>query len=112
VALIGALVLVLAARSLVLPHVPRSHDIDLRLESPGDVVGVDVRWSALGTTEDITTTSLRFRPGGAPRSIPLRVSLPDGAYDVTIAVERASGVDSTRRRVDLADANRVTIPLR
>lgn len=112
VALVGALVFVLAGRSLVLPHIPQQHDVELRLEGAADVLGVDVRWSAAGTSEDIATTSLRFPTGGAPSSIRSQVRLPDGDYDVAIAVERATGVDSTRRRITLDDTDRVTIPLR
>lgn len=112
VALGGVLVAVLAARSFVVPHVPVDHDVELQLESPKDVLRLDVRWSAPGSDDDITTSSLRFSPGRAPSAIRANVRLPEGTYDVAIAVERASGVDSTRRRIELRDASRVTIPLR
>jgi hypothetical protein len=112
VAFAGVLAVVLAARSLVIPLVPVDHDVEMRLESPQDVVGLDIRWSAPGSGEDLTTTSLRFPPQQAPSSVQASVHLPEGAYDVTITVERVSRVDSTRRHVTLGDASRVTIPLR
>jgi hypothetical protein len=114
VALAGVLAIVLIARSLVMPHLPTDHDVELQLGSPRDVVRLDVRWSAPGSDDDITTTSLRFSPGQAPSSIRTNVRLPDGAYDVSITVERVSGVDAPRppRRIALEDASRVTIPLR
>jgi hypothetical protein len=111
VALAGVLAVVLATKSFVLPQIPEDHDVELRLGSPGDVIGLDMRWSASGG-DDIATTSLHFPPGAAPSSLVTKVHLPDGAYDVAIAVERPSGVDSTRRRVTLDSSARVTIPLR
>jgi hypothetical protein len=112
VALVGVLVVVLAAKSLVFPHIPATREIDLHIESPHDVIGLDMRWAPAGTTEDIATTSLHFLPGAAPTSVITTVHLPDGEYDVSIAVVRAAGVDSTRRRITLDGASRVTIPLR
>lgn len=111
-AILGVFAFVLSARWLVFPHVPQEHDIEVRLGSSGDVVAVDVRWSAAGSSDDIVTTSLRFPPGTAPSAVLTKVSLPDGAYDVAIHVERVSSVDSTRRRITLDDTRRVTIPLR
>jgi hypothetical protein len=112
VALAGVLAVVLASRELVLPLVPADHAVDLRLDSPQEVVGLDIRWSAPGSDEDIATTSLRFSPGQAPASAQVGVRLPDGEYDVAITIERVARVDSTRRRIALRDAARVTIPLR
>ena len=112
VALGGVLAVALVGKSLVLPHVPAAHDVELQLGAPEEVVGLDVRWSAPGSDEDITTTSLRFSPGRAPEMVRADVHLPEGAYDVAITVERVSRVDSTRRRVSFSDASRVTIPLR
>jgi len=112
VALAGVLAVVLTGKSLVLPNLPSEQAVEMRLESPQDVIGLDIRWSAPGSDEDITTTSLRFSPGQAPSLVPAAVRLPDGAYDVAITVERVSRVDSTRRRITLGDASRVTIPLR
>lgn len=112
VALAGVLAVVLTGKSLVLPNLPSEQAVEMRLESPQDVIGLDIRWSAPGSDEDITTTSLHFSPGQAPSLVPAAVRLPDGAYDVAITVERVSRVDSTRRRITLGDASRVTIPLR
>lgn len=112
VALAGVLAVALVGKSLVMPHIPVDRDVELRIESPEDVVGLDIRWSALASDEDITATSLRFPPRQAPSAVPADVRLPDGTYDVTITVERVSGVESTRRRITLDAAGRITIPLR
>lgn len=112
VALAGILAVVLVGRSLVLPHLPVRHDVQLRLESPADVTALDIRWSPPGSDEDIVTTSLHFSPGHAPSTVPADVRLPAGTYDVTITVERTSRTDVTRRRITLEDDAHVTIPLR
>lgn len=110
VALAGLLGIVIATKTFVLPAIPEDHDVELTL--PPDVVGVDLTWSAPGGGEDILTTSLRFANGQAPRSLQTTVHLPNGLYEVAIAVERTSGVDSTRRRITLDSSARVTVPLR
>ena len=112
VALAGVVAMVIATKSLVLPHVVEEHEVEVQLDSPGDVLGLDMRWSAPGTTDDIVTTMLHFPAGTAPPSVRTTVRLPDGAYDVAIAVERVGGVDSSRRRITLDNTGRVTIPLR
>lgn len=112
VALAGALAVVLFGRSLILPHIPTDHAVDVELGVPSEVVRLDIRWSSTGSDEDITATSLHFSPGSAPSAVRTNVRLPNGEYDVAITVERASRVDSTRRRITLGDATRVTIPLR
>ncbi len=111
-ALAGVLGVVLATKTLVLPKIPEDHDVELKLPSPGEVVGVDVSWSTPESGDDILTTSLHFEPGTAPASVRTTVHLPDGPYDVAIAVARTAGVDSTRRRITLDSSARVTIPLR
>lgn len=112
VALAGLVGVVIATKTLVLPAVPEDHDVVLTLPSPANVVGVDLTWSAPGNGEDILTTSLHFPVGAAPSSLRTIVHLPNGPYEVAIAVERTSGVDSTRRRITLDSSARTTIPLR
>lgn len=112
VALAGLLGVVFATKVLVLPAIPEDHAVELTLPSPANVVGVDMTWSAPGGGEDILTTSLHFPAGAAPSSLHTNVHLPNGPYEVAIAIERTSGVDSTRRRITLDSAARVTIPLR
>lgn len=112
VAITGVIAVVLATRSMIVPRVPTEREVDVQLDSPADVLGVDVRWSAAGSNDDIVTTSRHFSAGTAPSSVRTVVHLPDGAYDVAIAVERVTGVDSTRRRITLADTDHLTIPLR
>ena len=112
VAVAGILGAIVAARFLVIPKIPEDHDVEVKLPTPADVVGLDLRWIAPETGDDVLTTSLRFAAGTAPASVRTNVHLPNGPYEVTIAVARVSGVDSSRRRITLDDSARVTIPLR
>ena len=111
IALAGVLGVVLVTKSLVLPKIPEDHEVELKVPSPAEVTGLDLTWIAPETGEDILTTSLHFASGTAPGSVRTTVHLPDGPYEVAIAVERTSGVDSTRRRITLDSSARVTIPL-
>lgn len=112
VAVAGVLGAIVLTRALVLPKIPEDHDVELRLPAPGDIVGLDLRWMAADGGDDILTTSLHFSPGTAPTSVRTTVHLPDGPYEVAIAVERVGGVDSSRRKITLDGSARVTIPLR
>lgn len=112
VALAGALVVVLAGKSLILPLVPESREIEVRVDSPSDLVALDMRWAPAEGGEDIATTSLHFSAGAAPSTVRATVHLPDGTYDVDIVAARSSRVDSTRRRIELSGSSHVTIPLR
>ncbi len=111
IALAGVLGVVLVTKSLVLPKIPEDHEVELKVPSHAEVTGLDLTWIAPETGEDILTTSLHFASGTAPGSVRTTVHLPDGPYEVAIAVERTSGVDSTRRRITLDSSARVTIPL-
>ncbi len=48
----------------------------------------------------------------APRSLASVVSLPDGDYRVEITVHRQGGSELVERRVELGDADRVTVSVR
>ncbi len=112
IALAGVLGVVLVTKTLVLPKIPEDHEVELKLPSPADVLALDVTWSAPENGDEILTTSLHFEPGTAPASVRTTVHLPDGPYEVAIAVARTAGVDSSRRRITLDSSARVTIPLR
>lgn len=112
VALAGLVGVVIATKTLVMPNVPEDHDVELTLSSPATIVAVDLTWSAPADGEDILTTSLHFQAGAAPSSLRTNVHLPNGPYEVAIAVTRVSGVDSTRRRITLDSSGRIIIPLR
>lgn len=119
VALAGVLALVLTGQSLVLPNLTTEHDVVLQLEAPRDVVGIDIRWSAPDSGDEVASTSLYFSPGATPADVPVPVHLPGGRYSVTITLQRVAstsegGADTTtiRRLITLGDASRVTIPLR
>jgi hypothetical protein len=102
---------VLVTKSLVVPKIPEDHDVELTLPAPAEVVGLDLTWTTPESGDDILTTSLHFAPGTAPPSLRTTVHLPDGPYEVAIAVARTSGVDAMHRRITLDSSARITIPL-
>ncbi len=105
-----------AAGALVFPHMPREREIDLRLEDAASVTGVDVAWSPVsgsaGKPDAIRGASWRFAPGQAPASLPTRVSLPDGRYDLDVLVERGDRREALHRVVAIGDSDHITVRLR
>jgi len=102
------------------PHVPREREVELRLQEPLTVTGVDVAWcrssgddrSSDPTDEPLGGASFRFAPGTAPQNIKHHVRLPDGSYQVDLVVQRGEHADSIRRTVVLDEADRIMLPLR
>lgn len=104
-----------------LPHLPREHQVELRLEDPSSIVAVNVDWSAApeqGATsseragEPLQGSSWRFAAGTAPRSLATMVRLPDGAYEMDIRIDRVDRVQSVHRSLTLGGADRITVPVR
>jgi hypothetical protein len=105
----------LAIAAVLLPRVPHEREVDLRLEDPASVVGVEVTWLAEGDAEGgraVQGGSWHFAPGTAPRSLSTTVRLPKGRYVVEITVERPEGRGSLRRVITLDDSDRLTLPIR
>ncbi|AUX22985.1 hypothetical protein SOCEGT47_035010 [Sorangium cellulosum] len=108
----------LLAGSTFLKSLPEEREIELRLEDAASVVHLDVTWtdpsSGDGATDatPIHGSSWNFAEGTAPRSVLTRVRLPDGLYNLEIAVDRTRGRDTTRRAVTLGDSTRITFPVR
>lgn len=103
----------LGVASLVLPHVPRDREIELRVVEPSTIVAIDLAWSRDDAAhEPIQGGSWRFAPGQAPRALTTSVHLPSGRYAVDITVERTEGRDELHRVIELADADHVTVQLR
>lgn len=102
----------------LLQRLPQEREIELRLEDAPTVVGVDLAWidedssGAQDEGDTLQTSSWRFAPGTAPRSLRTRVRLPSGAYSVEITVSRTAGSGTTRRSITLDEADRVTLPIR
>lgn len=118
---VAALVLLagaMLAASVFFGRVPKEREIELKLDDAAAVRGVAVTWtdarSARGGTEGtpLQGSSWHFAEGTAPRSLRTTVRLPDGAYAVEIAVDRAVGHETTRRMVTLGDADRIAVPVR
>src|SRR5262245_17369597 len=77
----------LSAAYILMPHVPRDRQIDLRIEEPNTVTGVEITWSRPASAghadeqaeEPLRGASFRFPPGTAPKKINYFVRLPDGS---------------------------------
>jgi hypothetical protein len=100
------------AAAILLPMVPREHAVELRLDDPATVTGVEVTWTKAGEGEALVGSEWHFAAGKAPRSIETSVKLPGGRYAVDAVVQRTEGSTEVHRSVDLADADQVTLPLR
>lgn len=97
----------------ILPHLPRERRLELRLEEPSTIIGVQLDWStATSGDEPLQGSTWRFAPGSAPRLLPATVRLPDGSYDVDIRVDRVDQTQTVRRSITLGDADRITVPVR
>jgi hypothetical protein len=96
-------------------HWPREHQIDFRFDGGGaDVTRFDVDWTRLDgdVAGDVVSGSSRsFERGHAPEIVNVTVHLPDGSYALDIRVEHADHTDAIAKRVTLADADRISIPL-
>jgi hypothetical protein len=84
-AVAGAAVLAL----VLLPHVPRTVDIELEL-GPSHQSIVEVRVAYVQSGEELQGVSLAF-PGGAPSRVHHSVRLPPGDFEVHTAVRPAQG---------------------
>jgi hypothetical protein len=108
----------LLAVSVLFGRMPKERDIELRLNDAATVRGLDVIWtdarSDRGEAEGtpLQSSSWHFAEGAAPRSVHTKVRLPDGSYNVEIAVDRTHGPDATRRVITLGDTDRIAVPVR
>lgn len=109
---------VLLAGSVLFKGLPEEREIELRLDDASTVVQLDVTWtdrSASDGAADVAPvhgSSWRFAEGTAPKALLTKVRLPDGLYDLEIAVARTRGRDVTSRAITLGDASRITFPVR
>ncbi|HVY49559.1 MAG TPA: hypothetical protein VHB21_26885, partial [Minicystis sp.] len=98
---------VVASGALVLPKLPKSRDVELRVADPETVTAVEVAWAEDGSP--IQGASWRFEPGHAPRTLSSTLKVPDGRYDVDISVRRSTEEQTSRRSVELRDTDHVTL---
>src|SRR5262249_3035022 len=102
------------------PRVPKDRHIDLAIEQPLTVTGVDVTWFRASDAdrdgeraeEPLRGASFRYSAGTAPRNINYIVRLPDGSYRVELVVRRGEQAESVWRSVTLGDADQITLRLR
>jgi hypothetical protein len=102
------LILVLGAAvvyfSFLQPHMPRDHEVTLRLE--GGEAGIQrlaIAWCrTAGCTDPVGGTTLHFA-SGAPRTVHTKVRAPHGEYWLELDLESDSGTRNVRRRVVLED---------
>jgi hypothetical protein len=102
---------VIAAVAFV-PHLPRERHVDLRLDEPASVTGVDLAWRSLNEPAPVQGTSWHFALGQAPLTLPTNVSLVDGRYDLDIMIHRGVEHQQLHRSITLGEADRITVPLR
>jgi hypothetical protein len=112
-----------ATAYVILPRVPREHQVDLRLDDAASVTAVEVAWAPLGagspaepagkpeTAEAVRGTAWHFQPGSAPGTVGATVSVPDGRYALDVVVERGVGVESFHRVLTLGDADHISVTL-
>lgn len=74
---------------LLLPHVPRTVEVELEL-GPRHRDIVEVRVAYVQSGEELQGVSLSF-PGGAPTRVRHSVRLPSGDFEVQAAVRSAQG---------------------
>ncbi len=105
-----------AAGLVVMPNVPHEHHVDLRLEDPASVTGVEVTWTAAGaagsTEAPARGGTWRFEAGSAPATVAEGVRLPDGRYALDVVVRRGADEESSHRVITLGDADHITVRLR
>jgi hypothetical protein len=100
--------------SQVLPLVPREQTLVLRVGAEPRVERVSLTYAREGEHEPLGGATLR-PPAASPGSVRHDVSLPNGSYLVTIAVERRAADGGTRetsteRRVTL-QGGEVVLPV-
>ncbi|WP_437641197.1 hypothetical protein [Sorangium sp. So ce854] len=109
---------VLLAGSVLFKGMPEEREIELRLDDASTVVQLDVTWTDRSPSEGaadvapVHGSSWRFAEGTAPKALLTKVRLPDGLYNLEIAVARTRGRDVTSRAITLGDASRITFPVR
>jgi hypothetical protein len=100
----------------ILPQLPRERHLDLRLDEPSSIVGVQLHWTAASapvpSDEPLRGSTWRFAPGSAPRLLPATVRLPDGSYSVEIRIDRVDQTETVQRSITLGEADRITVPVR
>jgi hypothetical protein len=84
----GVLLLgVLTLFALLAPNLPREQTLVLRVPKGAPVKSISVTLTPLGDAAPTAGFTLKY-PDGAPQRIEHRTSLPNGEYDVELALER------------------------
>lgn len=107
----------IAAAVLLIPHVPRERRVELRLDDPTTVTGVELSWSALDAAErnegePLEGVRFRFEVGQAPPLLKTPARLADGRYALELTLERGGERTQLRRLITVGDDASITVPLR
>lgn len=101
----------LVAATQILPKWPREHPVVVRLDDPATVVAVELAWTSALAGDPLAGSSWRFAAGRAPRRLESTVRLPNGDYDVEIAIARTESSQTTHRSVVLHGDDEVVLPV-
>lgn len=101
----------IVAASQILPKWPREHSVVVRLDDPATVVTVELAWTREVGADPLAGSSWRFAAGRAPRRLESTVRLPNGDYDVEIAIVRTESSQTTHRSVVLHGDDEVVLPV-
>jgi hypothetical protein len=107
----------IAAAVLFIPHVPRERRVELRLDDPATVLGVELSWSAVdgaerNVGEPLEGATFHFEVGQAPALLKAPAHLADGRYALELRVERVGDRSQVRRLITVGDQAAITVPLR
>ena len=101
----------LLVASLVGPRLPSERDVELTLIDRAEITSVEIAWSAR-QGEAHRGGRWEFQRGSAPATLPAKVSLPDGVYDVDISVARGDDRRADRREVVLDGSGKIVLSIR
>ena len=107
----------IAAAVVFIPHVPRERHVELRLDDPATVVGVELSWSALDATErnegdPLEGARFHFEAGQAPALVKAPAHLADGRYALDLSLERVGERTHIRRLITVGEEATITVPVR
>ena len=88
----------LGAYAMLDRELPHDRDVVIELGDAPDLTGLEVSWlrARKDSDEAYLTTRWHFARGAAPSRLNARVRLPDGSWNVEVAIERAGTSAETR----------------
>jgi hypothetical protein len=101
-----------AAAFTLVPHLPKERRVELRLDQVSTIVDVELSFARSRDGEPVQGNAWHFAAGRAPLALTLSVNLPDGQYEVDIAVQRTDGRQLIHRVISVTDSDVIAIPVR